>query len=438
MRINPVTLAAQAKGSYALLKRVYSITNRYGLTPAKMDRSLRLFVQTLSQFGCGASLALTAVVLKRNPVTIVEYLGKDVEFAVHGYTHVDYARLSLAEQLDHLRRARELFAAAGVKTLGFRSPYLRRDAQLYTAIEEAGFSYVSNQPIMWDVLDFGAFAPSAHAAYERAVSFYAPWLANERPSLPRFDGRLVEIPVSLPDDEMLVDRLGSRTGGAINEVIESAWCSILSETYRRGELFTVQLHPERIAWGADGLSAVLSRARALRPPVWVARLSEIAAWWRARAAATVNVQEKDGDAWHISVTGPPGTVILARQVKVLESTRPWADGYRRVEGTSCTVRAERRPFVGASPTCPPALLDFVRRQGYIVQVGGDRRRYSIYLDQPQFSPQDELPLLAQIEDGDGALVRLGRWPDGARSALSITGDIDALTIGDYGLRLFGK
>jgi len=395
-------------------------------------------MQTLGQFDCGASLALTAIVLKRNPSVIAQYLDKDIEFAVHGYTHIDYSRLSPAEQLDHLHRAREIFAAAGIKACGFRSPYLRQGAQLHATIEDVGFSHVSNQPIMWDVFDSDAFAPSAYAVYERAVSFYDPWLAGERPSLPRLGGRLVEIPVSLPDDEMLIDRLGRRSDSAISELVESAWRSILSETYRRGELFTVQLHPERIAWGADGILAVLNQAGALTPPVWVAHLSEIAAWWRARAAATIDVRETNDGLYHLAVAGPAGVTILARQVKVLENTKHWADGYRRVSGTTCIVRAERRPFVGVSPACPPAMLDFMRQQGYIVQVSDERERYSIYFDQSQFSPQDELALLARIEEDGGALVRLGRWPDGARSALCITGDIDALTIWDYGLRLFGK
>jgi hypothetical protein len=32
---------------------------------------------------------------------------------------------------------------------------------------------------------------------------------------------------------------------------------------------------------------------------------------------------------------------------------------------------------------------------------------------------------------------LGLWPAGARSALAVTGDIDALTLWDFGLRLLG-
>jgi hypothetical protein len=35
-------------------------------------------------------------------------------------------------------------------------------------------------------------------------------------------------------------------------------------------------------------------------------------------------------------------------------------------------------------------------------------------------------------------VWLGRWLNGARSALAITGDIDALTLWDCGLRFFER
>ncbi|MCP4543028.1 MAG: hypothetical protein GY832_38420, partial [Chloroflexi bacterium] len=90
MKTNPFTPAVRAKGPFALFKRFRSITDRYGLTPAKMDRSLRLFAQILEQFDCGASFALTAVVLNRNRDIITKYLNRNIEFVVHGYTHIDY------------------------------------------------------------------------------------------------------------------------------------------------------------------------------------------------------------------------------------------------------------------------------------------------------------------------------------------------------------
>jgi peptidoglycan/xylan/chitin deacetylase (PgdA/CDA1 family) len=434
MKTNPIAFAVRAKGPFALLKRARTIIKRYGITPVKMDRALRLFVQTLRRFDCAASFPLTAVALKRNSDTIAGYLNQNIEFVVHGYTHIDYSQLEQEQVLTHLQRARKIFTDAGISAVGFRSPYLRREPHLYAAIEAAGFSYVSNQPIMWDVLD-RASTPSTYANYERAIDFYEPWPADRRLSLPQLYNQLVEIPVSLPDDEMLLDRLDGETKGSV----EYAWRHILSQTHRRGELFTIQLHPERIAGCANGLSATLAEARTLIPPVWPARLDEIAAWWRDRTAARVDVREADDGALNLSVKGPPGTTILVRGVNVDEPTEPWTDGYLWVKDThATTVYCDHLPFIGVSPGSPSALVSFLRQQGYIVQVSAHERPYALYLDRTDFTDADELALLTQIEKNDFPLVRLGRWPNGARSALVVSGDIDALTIWDYALRFFGK
>jgi hypothetical protein len=84
------------------------------------------------------------------------------------------------------------------------------------------------------------------------------------------------------------------------------------------------------------------------------------------------------------------------------------------------------------------LADLLRQQGYLVETSQDRYRYSYYFDQTEFSAEHERPVLAQLETTGQPLIRLGRWPNGARSALSVTGDIDALTLWDYGLRFLGR
>lgn len=429
-----ITLAARAKGPTTLLKRACGIVSRYGVTSGKMDRALHLLAQTLRQFNCGASIPTTAVALKRNSETITKYLNQDIEFAVHGYTHVDYSQLTPEEQLTHLRRARDTFAKVGIKAVGFRSPYLRRESHLYDAVAAAGFSYVSNQAVLWDVLEAGDFTPSTYACYERAIAFYDPWLASQRLTFPRLCEGLVEIPVSLPDDEILLDRLGGETNG----LVEKVWRRILDRTYQRGDLFTIQLHPERIAGCVDGLSVVLAEARRMSPPVWLARLDEIAAWWRAHTSSTVQITDTGDGELTLDADGPEGTVVLARSIAVDAPIVPWADGYSQVEATRFTVRAPVRPFIGLSPATSPRLAGLLRQQGYITEVSEKSHRYSYYFDQPEFVAADELRILLEIEEGARPLVRLGCWPDGARSALAVTGDIDALTLWDYGLRLVGN
>jgi hypothetical protein len=425
--------ASKAKGPLALLNRARSILHRYGLTSALMERALQQFCEVLQHFDCGATFPITAVSLKRHRNTIAKYLDQNIEFAVHGYTHVDYTQLAPETQLVHLRQAREVFARVGISPIGFRSPYLSRDDQLYAAIEASGFSYVSNQPVLWDVLDDGARAPATQAGYERALAFYDPWRASDCLSLPRQSGPLVELPVSLPDDEILIERLGGANG-----LVKGTWLRILSQTHQRGELFTLQLHPERIALCAAGLSAVLAEARALTPAVWCARLSDIAAWWKARASTTVEITGVRDGCCDMRVSGPLETTILARAVQVDTSTEPWADGYQKIKARTFTVFAPLRPVIGLSPAAAPALASFLCGQGYVVEISEDRHRYAHYFDQPEFVPENERQLIAQIERTGLPLVRLGCWPNGARSALAITGDIDALTLWDYGLRLIGK
>lgn len=433
MNTDSVKFAAGAKGRLALLKRIGWITGRYGLTPAKMDRALHLFAQVLQNFNCGASFPLTSVVLKRNPQIITKYLETGIEFAVHGYTHIDYSQLDPEQQLLHLQRARQIFADAGINAVGFRSPYLRREKNLYTAIAEAGFTYVSNQPVMWDVLNTDTLSSSAYAAYQRAIDFYDSWSISERVSLPRLFDNLVEIPVSLPDDEILLDRLAGE-----GELIERTWQKILADTYQRGELFTIQLHPERTAGCVDGLSAVLTEAQTLTPSVWIARLDEIADWWKVRIGTVVKIDNISDEKIRLTVTGSDKVTLLARSVQVDASTEPWDEYYHQIHAKTFTLTALSRPFLGAAPSTSPQLLTFLQEQGYIVEISEERQHYPLYFDQIDFDPTQEYLLIKQIEETKHPLVRLGRWPNGARSALSITGDIDALTLWDYGLRFLGK
>jgi len=432
MKTNPIAVAVMAKGPIKLIKRAQTITRRYGFTPILMEQALKRFARVLERFDVGATFPITAVTLKRHAGTISQYIDQNIEFAVHGFTHIDYAQVPLETQLAHLEHARETFDKAGIEPLGFRSPYLRRDTKLYTAIEKAGFSYVSNQPILWDIQETDALS-TVPSSYDRAIAFYKPWQSGERVSLPQMGERLIEIPIALPDDEMLVERLG-----ATNGLIERSWQYILSKTYQQGELFVLQLHPERIALCSDALEAVLSEARTLIPAVWCSRLDEIAAWWKARSRTSIEISETEDCGYLCVITGPAGTTVLARSVNIDVPTQPWAGDYRRVNGMRFTVHATFRPFIGVSPSSSSTLIHFLRQQGYIVEISRDRHRYKCYFDQANFDASQERKVLAQIEQPDCPLVRLGRWPNGAQSALAITGDIDALTLWDYGLRAIGK
>ena len=426
---NPVAIAAEGKGYSALVKRASAIGARYGLGLAKMDRTLQRFVDILQEFECGATFPITASVLARHGPIVEKYQARNIEFAIHGLFHVDYSQLSRNEQRKHLERSREIFEWARVPMAGFRSPYLRWNTDTLTAIASNDLSYDSSQAVHWDVVD-----RYRTDDYQHVLSFYRSRSAEDYPALPRQVGKLVQIPYCVPDDEALTERLKLSDTQAMSDI----WLAILERTYDLGELFTLGLHPERIGLLQKPLTAVLAQARGLSPGVWIARLDEITRWWQARSQTTVEVVAEEGNMFHLTVQGPSGTTPLARNVEVKAPTEVSENGFDRVRATSFRVQASKRPFAGLSPDSDLALGDFLRQQGFWVETSPESRAYSTYLHHPSFTPEDERPLLKQLEQSEAPLIRLARWPDGARSALCVTGDIDAMTLWDYGLRALGR
>jgi len=410
-----------------MLRRAGVIGRRYGLTAGGMDRMLAHFARLLAELKCGATFPITTAALARSKKVIEKYQSENIEFAVHGYYHVDHRQLSLERQLADLSRAREVFEGRGLSCGGFRSPYLRWNEDTLRAIGQTGLLYDSSQVIAWDVA-----GESETKSYQQVLEFYQAISARVYPALPRWDNGLVRIPYCVPDDEALIDRL--QLGGT---GLSKPWLAILAETHRLGELFTLGLHPERIYLCEPALVETLRAAHELSPGVWMARLDRIARWWLERTEATVTISAGEGETARVSVKGPEGVTILAREVEVRAPTKKWAGAYRQVEATNFSLPAVPRPFIGLSPSSAPYLSSFLRQQGYIIELAKEAGGYRLYLDRPSFGYEDERSLLDQIENSEGPLVRLGRWPHGAGSALCVTGDIDALTLWDYGLRFLG-
>ncbi len=427
--MNPLKVASDGKGVWNTMARVAAISQRYGVTPRNMDRILARFQGVIDLFDARATFPITGAALARNPGVAEKYRSAQIEFAVHGYYHVDHKALAPADLMEQFTRARELFAGRGLPAAGFRSPYLRWNEHTLAAVKAAGFLYDSSQALVWNTAN-GMQSES----YRRVLQFYGVLPAEDYPSLPRLTGGLLRLPYSLPDDEALIERIPFKTAAEMNRV----WPAILEKTHWLGELFILGLHPERIVSCESALVATLVRARELRPAVWIARLDEIAHWWRARLETAVDLTQDGEFSFSFHVHGPQGTALLMRGVEAAVDTSPWDGRYEIVHGPRVTVFARRRPLIGVSPATAPELVSFLRQQGYLVETAGSPAAHALYLDRPTFQYEDERPLLDEIEQGDFPLVRLGRWPDGARSALCISGDIDALTIWDYGLRFLGS
>ncbi|HSU12497.1 polysaccharide deacetylase family protein [Longimicrobium sp.] len=400
------------------MSRARSIAWRFGVSPRPMEARMARFDALTAEFGVRPTWAVTASVLHRNQPAVRRFCERGVEFAVHGLAHDDLALRSPAEQRASIARAVGIFHGAGVPFSGFRAPFLRASAATDDAVAGLGFVYHSTTPVAFDA-----------AAFPRAIGAMYPAYgdASAAPVRPAERGGVVHLPVALPDDALLVERL--RFSPAEQAI---TWRAVLETTWRRGELFTLRLHPERIYECEEALGALLADARGRRPPVWIATLDRIARWWRRRAQSKLAVHELEPGRVRVVLDGDPMATLLVRNLAEGE-TEPWFGADRVARSRDFEAHAERKPVVGVSTRSPAAALTFLAEEGFPAEVSDDAPRYGAWIDVPGRTV-DEAAVLAAVEAADGPMVRLGRWPAGARSALAVTGDIGCMTLQDFALR----
>jgi peptidoglycan/xylan/chitin deacetylase (PgdA/CDA1 family) len=424
---------SKSRGSKNLLLRIIAILCRFGLTAKKFQGSLERYAAVTRSHGSIPTFAITAVVLRRHPEIIRELSEQGAEFAVHGYIHVDYRAISLKEQTRHFKNAIDVFRGCHVPFNGFRAPFLRINGTTPKVLDNLGFLYDSSHIICWDVLDSTQYSKQAWREYNRLLSFYMPRKAEEYLALPKFINSFIEIPVSIPDDEAIVDRLGVKDKKEISRI----WLDILQRTYTRGELFTVQLHPERISLCENALLDILEQANQLTPPIWVATLREITEWWRDREKFTLEIDLRSDRKYNVKAACSERATLLLKNCKANVPSTEWANGYRTISARNFILESPVRPVIGVSLGSSPAALEFLRTEGFVVEESNQPDHYGLYLnDLAKFEEADEKPLSEKIERLEAPLVRYWRWPDQARSAVSITGDIDSITLADFVLRVF--
>jgi hypothetical protein len=242
---------------------------------------------------------------------------------------------------------------------------------------------------------------------------------------------MIEIPVLLPDDLTLHD--GHQLG---SEGLAEVWIRVLRATHERGEAFVLMYHPELGEPCHRAFAAILDEAARLRPRVWLARLRDISLWWREKDTFHVDVSSAEASL-NVSFACSDRATILVKGLAADNSEPPWDGVYRQLRARSMEVPAEPRPFIGLPANAPPRRVAFLREQGYILDTGETAPRCATYLDATVLDRlASDIDLLRLIEASPGPLIRYWRWPNGARSVLSITGDLDAVTLLDYATRLF--
>jgi len=416
--VNRLGFVLSSRGLRNSFARAGQVASRFGITAARMDGRLQAFADVVEQYGANPSLPITAAVLDRNPRVAKRLQDRGVELCVHSFVHNDLSQLTAAEQARQIGRAIDLFSKHGISFRGFRSPYLKYNQATLEAVEQAGFEYDSNLPFYWAPPEFaGKLSAGEQDGLRRGLDFYRPVEFPAERSLPRFIGGLLEIPVSLPDDEILLDRVGM---DAVR--IGDVWLEMARMALERGELFTVQLHPERLTILRDALCRTLDFART-SGDFWIATLSEISAWWKRRATVGLDVTSAGQGLYGIDIPGSAGSDLV---LKVIEP-----GGEQRGFEPGQTVASRLKPVIGAGPGTSQDFRQYLRNEGYLFEITEDRQGHSVFVEQDI----DGQALEKTLAQAGGPLIRIDRWPRPFWAAMAITGDIDCLTLGDF-LRRF--
>jgi hypothetical protein len=396
-----------------------------------METKLDQYINILREHNIVPTFPITAEVLKRHPHIIEKYANDGVEFAIHGLQHIDYSNLSEEELFQHLGKSIDLFRQNNILFSGFRFPYLKFDKKCVDVLSRFPIKWDSSSSIYWDVMGDLKAEKMNLQNYESMLNQYDYKNSSNHISLPRDHGNLLEIPVSLPDDDLL-ERLGVKGNGLAEEI----WGGILVQTYLRGELFALQLHPERILLLREALVSMIETSRQLSPGVWIATMGDIYKWWEEKKTFSVNLNEKGNGVYEVDAECSAQATLLLKS-NGFENGK-FYNGFDVVKEHRFSIKSKTRPVIGISEISPSELREFLRNEGFIFEPGNEKERYSVYLDRfKTFSEKDETEALRIIHNTNSPLIRFWRWPLGYKSALAITGDIDDLTSVDFFLRLFG-
>lgn len=439
--MNLVAFSIRTKGAHNFTRRIWTVFTRFGISEVPIRRALYTIIESLQKYNGAPTFFIPAVILGRHQALISEIALDGAEIGVHGYVHNDYRTLSTTEQYLQTKQAILVFQKVKLPYHGFRNPYLgwtEESLEIYTFL---GFHYESNIAILHDVVDLNAFTPLLRSGFAKSLKLFQAIPCNAYVLRPHFEGDLLRIPTSIPDDEMLFDRLRITDPQEVGEI----WSKVMQRVYDYGGLYTLNLHPERGVLCKHALDTLLSYAHNRPLAVWVARIVEVALWWKERNAFRLSISSQGCDRWYVEADCTPRATILARHVSIEDQpVITWSENDIQIKSHRFVVNAPLCPCIGVSLQTSQQVLDFLNEQGYPYALSSQDKahNYSMYLDIPEglgTNREDQAvrknAIVEQVEELEAPLLRFGCWPNGARAALAVSGDIDSITVQDFFLRI---
>jgi len=326
--------------------------------------------------------------------------------------------LSGAVQADEITRGLKKLEDHGIPVSGFRAPFLRFNEETAKAVVDSGLFWSSHSVMLFQNNPCCQKINECSNAKNLLEGFYTREPYEKQPSLPMWKNEVLEIPVSLPDDELMVDRLGMRRPDKITRV----WLDMLSESNEQGELFNLIFHPERFDCVAKPLDALLEKAVSLGN-VWIASLDEIGRWWRDRAACSFEITPNGPHGYQVTSRGNAGASIA------LQRPDGGAELIEVESNSTFNLEGRLRPTVGVSSGFCDKGAPCLLNEGFVVEAGRDHASCAVSLDGS--CPNNRRRVLEILKTARSPLLRVTRWPHGYRSALAITLDLDAIILWDF-------
>ena len=439
--MNLVAFSIRTKGAHNFSRRLWTVFARFGISDARTRRTLLSILATVRKYGGSPTFFIPAVVLRRHPELIHEIALCGAEIGTHGYVHNDYRALSDAGQHQQTRAALAVFQEVDLPPQGFRNPYLGWTEDAVRSFAALGFRYDSNEAIIHDVVNLEQLTPTPRIGFLKSLSLFQSILPSAYTLRPHFEGELVRIPTSIPDDEMLYDRL------RITDQVElgDLWCEVMSGVYDLSGIYTLNFHPERGVLCKRALDRLLAYSQRQPLPVLLVSLHEVEEWWRERREFSFSIDPNGEGIWQVEAVCTSRATVLVRGLTVDDAPQTnWWGPDDVVRAHQFSIHSPVCPCIGLSTRTPCEVADFLHEQGYPVQRAepATSASYALFLDLPDglgttraLQIQNRSELVARIEALEQPLIRFGIWPEGARAALAITGDIDSITIQDFFLRI---
>ena len=260
------------------------------------------------------------------------------------------------------------FKKAAIPVHGFRAPYMRFNENTNKATKENDLQWVSHTIVFFRHLESIQRMGRTAQITNWIQSFYTCKMEDETPSIPWWGDHCLEIPVSCPDDEVLVDRYGMHDANEIAAVM----LDMLQTSHQNGELVNFLFHPERVGLITPVIETLLQEALS-RTELWVCSLDDISQWWHERAKCTFDIVEERTNCFRVNVRGSHrGSALLQKPHGVTDFISCEKDG-------SFVLHSPLRPAVNILPGFCEKGAPCLKNEGFAVETAPDPGCHAVSL-----------------------------------------------------------